>query len=212
MEQAIEAFLDAFPTIRCRPTALGVVSLAGRFPFSAKSEEYPHLTDEYRIRIDITEPLDRGLPLIYETAGRIPQLAEYHVNPGGSLCLGSLLRVRLALGAELTLCRFVEKCLVPFLYTQSLREKGIASFPFGELAHGSPGLIDDYLQIFGVSDRNILRALMELMSFDRGTADEHPCPCGCGRKFADCQLYTHAHKAVGTLTAFDLRCAYEEIW
>lgn len=136
-DSMIESFLADYPRMRFRPTVDGSISLVGRFPFSASAEGLPDITDEYRIRIDIADPLDKALPVVYEAGERISSSIENHVNGDRSLCLGSPLSQRLQLGATPTLTRFVELCLVPFLYAQSLRERGVAHFPFGELAHGS---------------------------------------------------------------------------
>lgn len=211
-DPAIEAFLDAYPMMRHRPTVGGAVRLAGRLVFSAISEGLPELGDEYRIQIDIAKPLDQSLPQVFETGGRIARERVNHVNPDGSLCLGSLLSQRLVLGTKPTLTDYVEKCLIPFLYAQSLREQGLALFPFGELEHGEQGLIDDYLKIFGVPDSASLRALMKMLALKRRRANKLSCICGCGRRFAACGLHARAHAARRTLSRLDIKRAYKEIW
>ena len=207
----IESFLADYPRMRFRPTVDGTISLVGRFPFSASAAGLPDITDEYRIRIDIVDRLDKALPVIYETGGRISSSRDNHVNPDSSLCLGSPLSQRLQLRATPTLTRFVELCLVPFLYAQSLRERDIANFPFGELAHGSQGLIDDYRMIFGVKDTGVLMGLLDLLSRKRRRANKLPCPCGCGRRFACCRLHATAHQARGSLSRWDIKRAYKEL-
>lgn len=211
-DSTIEAFLDAYPLMRYRPSVIGTVRLTGRLEFSAVTEGAPPVQDEYRIQLDIANPLDRALPQVFEVGGRIPLEGRYHVNPDGSLCLGSMLRQRLILGAQPSLVDFVEKCVVPFLYGHSLRESGAAAFPFGELAHGPDGLIDDYRQIFGISDVNGLRRLMRLLALKRRRANKLLCSCGCGRRFAACSLHRKAHVARRTLTRLDIKRAYLEIW
>ncbi|WPU60322.1 hypothetical protein SQW15_27155 [Pseudomonas asiatica] len=208
----IEAFLDAYPMMRHRPTVAGAVRLAGRLVFSAFSEGLPELGDEYRVQIDIAKPLDQSLPQVFETGGRIARERVNHVNPDGSLCLGSLLSQRLVLGAKPTLTDFVEKCVIPFLYAHSLREQGLALFPFGELEHGEQGLIDDYLKIFGMPDSASLRLLMKMLALKRRRANKLSCICGCGRRFAACGLHARAHAARRTLSRLDIKRAYKEIW
>lgn len=208
----IEVFLDAYPLMRHRPTVDGSVRLAGRLVFFAISEGLPELRSEYRVQIDIAKPLDQSLPQVFETGCRIPRERANHVNPDGSLCLGSLLSQRLVLGAKPTLTDFIEKCVIPFLYAHSLREQGLAVFPFGELEHGEQGLIDDYLKIFGVPDPGSLRALMKLLALKRRRANKLTCICGCGRRFAACGLHVRAHTARRTLSRLDIKRAYEDIW
>jgi hypothetical protein len=210
-DSMIESFLADYPRMRFRPTVDGTISLVGRFPFSASAEGLPAITDEYRIRIDIVDQLDKALPVIYETGGRIPSSMDNHVNGDRSLCLGSPLSQRLQLGATPTLARFVELCLVPFLYAQSLRQRGVAHFPFGELAHGPQGLIDDYRMIFAVEDARVLMRLLELLSMKRRRANKLPCPCGCGRRFAGCRLHVTAHRARATLSRWDIIRAYKQL-
>lgn len=210
-DSMIESFLADYPRMRFRPTVDGTISLVGRFPFSASAAGLPDVTDEYRIRIDIVDSLDKALPVIYEIGGRISSSRDNHVNGDRSLCLGSPLSQRLQLGVTPTVTRFVELCLVPFLYAQSLRERGVAHFPFGELAHGFQGLIDDYRMIFGVKDAVVLMSLLDLLSMKRRRANKLPCPCGCGRRFAACRLYETAHQAMATLSRWDIKRAYKEL-
>jgi hypothetical protein len=211
-DSTIEAFIDAYPLMRHRPSAKGTVRLVGRLEFSAVTEGAPRITDEYRIQVDIANPLDRALPQVFEVGGRIPREGGYHVNPDGSLCLGSMLRQRLILGAQPSLVDYVDKCVVPFLYGHSLRESGTTAFPFGELAHGVAGLIDDYCLIFGVSDEDGLRRLMWLLAMKRRRANKLRCICGCGRRFAACKLHRKAHAARRTLSRLDIKRACQEIW
>ena len=90
------------------------------------------------------------LPLVYETAGKTPQDGNHHVNPDSSLCLGSPLRLYKILGRNFSLIDFVERCLVPFLYSISLAEAGHSRFKFDELAHGVMGLSTNTLNCFAV--------------------------------------------------------------
>lgn len=212
LDSSIEAFLDAYPLMRSRPSAKGTVRLVGRLEFSAVTEGAPLVEDEYRIQMDISSPLDRALPQVFEVGGRIPREGRYHVNPDGTLCLGSMLRQRLILGAQPSLVDFVDKCVVPFLYGHSLRESGAAELPFGELEHGAIGLVDDYRLIFGIADRDGLQGLMRLLAMKRRRANKLRCYCGCGRRFAACSQHRRAHALRRTLTRLDIKRAYEEIW
>ena len=211
-ESSVEVFLDAYPLMRYRPSAKGILRLAGRLEFAAVTEGAPSMTDEYRIQIDISSPLDRALPQVFEVGGRIPREGRYHVNPDGSLCLGSMLRQRLILGAQPSLVDFVDKCVVPFLYGHSLRESGAAELPFGELEHGAVGLVDDYRLIFDIPERDGLRRLMRLLAMKRRRANKLPCYCGCGRRFAACSQHRKAHVLRRTLSRLDIKRAYKEIW
>ena len=53
-------------------------------------------------------------------------------------------------GRQPSLLRFVERCLIPYLYGFSYFQRHQGKLPFGELAHGAEGIRQDYKDLFGV--------------------------------------------------------------
>ena len=99
----VRDFVTQYRGMAVRPTGDGMLNLSGNFRFSATSENYPTITDAFLLRIRVPHGFPRELPAVFETGSRIPIGGEYHVNPDGSLCLGSRLRLLWKLGQEPTL-------------------------------------------------------------------------------------------------------------
>lgn len=189
-EADIDDLLDAFPRLRRRPTRQrGWAVVAGFIRFEASSSGKPTIADEYRIRLEVSLAPSPALPKAFEEGKRIPAIDDNHVNPGGDLCLGSPLRILQTVGPNPTLVAFVDKCVVPFLYAASWREQNLPGFPFDELAHGVPGLVDDYERLFSVvGPHQVARALL-LLAKRKRVANKMLCPCGCGRRLVKCAVH-----------------------
>lgn len=189
-ETEIGRLLDAFPRLRRRPShQAGIALIEGPIAFEASPPGKPTIIDEYRVRLEVPLASSSEALKAYELGGRIPYTADNHVNPRGDLCLGSPLRILAVLGSKPTLLAFVEKCLVPFLYAASWREKGLLGFPFDELAHGAAGLVSDYERIFSVEGRECVAYALHLLSKRKRIANKMLCPCGCGLRLAKCRLH-----------------------
>lgn len=194
------------------PITRGVQHISGLFRFRARSSQLPYIEDEFLLRISLSAPLETALPEVFEEGGRIPRIAANHINPDDSLCLGSPLRQRLALGGSATLQSFAETCIVPFLYARVLREQGIACFPFGELEHGAVGLAEDYQDIFQLEDRAQLKPLLKLLLMDAAVADSRICPCCASRSFGSCLSGSKARIIANDFSQQELRTAYSQLF
>ena len=181
----VREFLSAYPRMVLRPMGGDETAFEGLFDFSAAPADGLEITDAYALRIEVPE-YPAALPMVFETAGRIPRNIDDHVYPQtGNLCLGSHLRLRIKIGSGLNLLKFADECIVPYLYATT-RRQSVGSFVFGELPHGTPGLFQDYQDIFGLSDEASVLATLGILATKPTCADRHPCPCGCGRRHALC--------------------------
>jgi hypothetical protein len=170
-----------------KPTDGENTVVEGHFEFSATYNGRT-ATDTFELRIVIKPALD-VLPKVWELGGRIPREPDSHAYPDGSLCLGSPIRLRMAISRNQTLLSFCDECIVPFLYAASLLEQGQQTRPLGELAHGSAGLIRDYEELFGVSGRAQVLSVLSLLQLRKRAANKRPCPCGCRRRVGRCPLH-----------------------
>lgn len=182
----MQAFIEAYPGMTIVPSAADQAVLEGRFEFTASWHDGPDVSDAYDLRIEVPQ-YPQGLPRVFETGGRIPRNIDEHVFDSGRLCLGSELRQRLKIGPKLDLVRFADGCIVPYLYAHS-RRPDEGTFVFGELTHGTRGLFDDYQEIFGVADPESVLVALRILAAKPSSADKHPCPCGCGRRLAQCEF------------------------
>jgi hypothetical protein len=184
----LRPFLDAYPGMRVRPSPAGMIRLEGEFDFRADHEDGPVIVDTYHLRIDVPHQFPDELPRTLEIEGRIPRDADHHVFSNGSLCLGSPLRLHLIAREARDLTSFVRRCIVPYLYAASYREQTGSPYPFGELAHGAAGLLDDYALLLGLHAPRQALAALALLGTKRRLANKRPCPCGCGRRLGVCRF------------------------
>lgn len=163
--------------------------LRGLFSFSASSNGGIEITDSYQLEIAIPDKFPRMLPRVVETGNKIPRDGKHHVNYDSTLCLGSPLRLLLKLSEKPDLVGFSEKCLVPYLYAVSKKLQYGGEFAFHELAHGEPGIIADYRDLFGLKMREQVIDVLKLLGMKRRIANKKPCPCECGRRLGRCPLH-----------------------
>jgi hypothetical protein len=182
----LEAFLAAQPFMSLQPSAGGIIVLEGDFSFSAVFDGQPQMEDRYALRIVIPQKFPAELPEVSEIGKRIPKLADFHVNADGSLCLGSALSLMVRLQENPTVMGFVSKCVVPYLYAMSLKLDHGIDFVFGELEHGTPGLVDDYRTLFGLQRKEQLFPALNCLLLKKRIANKRPCPCGCGKRLGKC--------------------------
>jgi hypothetical protein len=180
----LQEFLHDYADMALRPVRAGEpLGIAGTFRFSANNAE---VVDSYELLVAIDDALLEEPPRVFETAGRIPRDGNYHVNPDDTLCLGSPLRVRMMLSESPNLVSFAERCIVPYLYGMS---KALArGEPLPGLAHGGPGMLQDYAEMFGLKTREQVARALRLCGMRPRIANKCRCPCGCGRKLLHCPL------------------------
>jgi hypothetical protein len=167
--------LRIFPELSIQPVVNGQTRVSGALAFSLQYQELECIDDRYTISIEIPENFPRRLPKTRETDGRIPK--KFHTDPDGTLCLGSPARLRLALGDNPTLPRYVKKCVLPYLYSFShFQRHGV--LPFGQLDHGLNGIRQDYASLLGVTSEKAAQEMVGLASFRKRKANKLPCPCG----------------------------------
>lgn len=171
-----------------KPSAGGMVVLEGDFRFSAVYEGLPQVEDRYILRIVVLEKFPNALPVISEIGNRIPKLLDFHVSGDGTLCLGSTLSLMVRLQEQPTLEGFVARCVVPYLYAMSLKLDYRIDFVFGELEHGTKGLVDDYRTLFGLQEEAQLFPALRCLLLKKRIANKRPCPCGCGKRLGKCRF------------------------
>lgn len=203
----LEEFLLDYPGIAPRPVAGQALILRGRFAFLASPEGKAPIEDAYDLRIEVPADFPHSLPTVTETGGRIPRRGEYHVNGNDdTLCLGSPLSLMLRLAKSPTLPGFAASCLVPYLYAISHKLRHGGPMFFGELAHGTPGVLADYRALFGVRDDERVFATLDLLGKKKRKANKYPCPCDCGRRIGRCNF----NSRVREFRIIAGRCWYRE--
>jgi hypothetical protein len=181
-------FLQTHPRMSIRPTNGQNLTIEGKFDFTANSKEFRQITDYYELQIVASPLFPREVPIVREIRGRIPKNGTFHVNGDGSLCLGSRIRLLWKLSKAPTLEGFAEKCLVPYLFAISHKFIYGGDLPFGELAHGSPGELMDYVGFFGLKTLDEARRALQYLGMKKRRANKLPCACGCGQRLGKCRF------------------------
>lgn len=164
-----------------------MLRLEGDVHFNAVTSTGPAVEDTYRLRLDIPLSFPEDVPGVFEINGRIPRNADAHVNPDGSLCLGSPIRLALIAKRRPSVLAFFDQCIVPALYNATHRERYGGRLPLGELTHGSVGELDDYCDIFAVNTYQQALEALRLAGIKRRKANKQLCPCGCGHRLGVCR-------------------------
>ena len=140
------------------------------------------LCDSYSLRIDLNSIDRNGWPRVYEVGDRHQTTSkkhnvdaiDLHFYPDGSCCLG----IRFSPERFLTVERFIDELVIPFLYRLSYVDKnGLLAAKrdlWGEYDHGNDGI------------RQYMKEMLDMASRDPGRNEL--CPCGSGRKFKRCHL------------------------
>lgn len=153
----------------------------GKLTFSAQYDGVS-IEDEYEVEITIPQDYPDILPAVKETGGKVPE--EFHLNPDGTLCLGVPLEVKRKFRQNPCLLGFVEELLIPFLYSNSYKEK-YGEMPFGELSHGTEGILEYYKEAFDVDDDYAVLGFLRILA-ENGYRGHMNCPCGSNTKLRDC--------------------------
>lgn len=170
-----------------KPTREEMIRLEGNLAFDASYEDIG-VQDEFTIRMLLPTDYPSHPPLVEETGGRIPKHEDFHVNPDGSLCLGSDVAIKEVLHEHLSLLEFIDRFVVSFLLNASIKLKQGGPFVTGELPHGHLGLVADYKRRFDLNSENQVYKALHLLSLRKRTANKQPCPCGCGCRLANCRF------------------------
>lgn len=170
------------PGLSVQPCGLGELEIAGQFDFTAEFNGQ-EIRDAYELRIAISRDFPLFVPKVWETADRISE--TFHKLNDCSLCLGSRLRLQLMITSDPTISSFARKTIIPYLFSYSYLQLH-GELPFGDLAHGVGGLIDDYKRIFLVSSSAAAQRMVYLAASERRKANKHVCPCGSGVRVGKC--------------------------
>jgi hypothetical protein len=172
------------------PSRQDATVLQGTFSFTAQPKNKPSIIDSYNLRIVVPWQFPAVLPTVTEQDRKIPRDGKHHVNWGdSSLCMGSPLRLLWELSKWPDLVGFAETCLVPYLYNISYRLQNGGDYILGELPHGNPGVIQDYLDLFRLKTKDQVLEVLRLLGMKRRIANRRKCPCGCGNRLGRCGLH-----------------------
>lgn len=164
----------------------GSISLEGKIYLNHSYDKYPTINNVVELKIIIPESYPCEPIKFEEVGGLIPKNADYHVNPDGSLCLGSPFKAMKALRLNPDLNTFFESFFIPYIYAVILKIEHDINFIFGELSHGTTGEVEDLEEIFAVSGKDKVLACLDALAMKKRIANKRPCPCDCNTRLGRC--------------------------
>lgn len=137
--------------------------------------------EEYEVEIHASENFPYRFPMLFETSGKIPKIADWHVYEDSLSCC---VKVRpeeiLCCKKGITVTEYIREEVMPYLFNQTHRRVE-GYYVNGEYAHGMLGIYEYYANILMTGAD--IRLTIELIRFIASNA--RPCrtsPCFCGRK------------------------------
>ena len=180
----IEQVTDAqsrYPNLELLSYPSGECRVRGRIGFSIEHDSNM-VEDTYNLDFKFPDDYPASPPFVFEREGKTAEDFG-HFMAAGNLCLGAPVEVRRRFAEHKNLLRFIEEQVTPYLFAYSYK-KQYGELPFGELAHGTDGLLQYYMEFFGTSGIEAMKLLKCLA--DDFAPPLMACPCGEGRKLQDC--------------------------
>lgn len=192
----VEDLLSRHPGLRIAPTVDGTLRFRGDLDVAARSPDGISVYDRFGVEIAVPREFPSVAPDVRETEGRIPE--THHKLSRNRFCLGSPTAVRLQLLADPTLGGFVERLVIPYLFSFAYFERH-GRMPYGELEHGTDGIRQHLAELFGMPSRDAAIAATRLAAMRKRSANKRPCPCGSGRRLGRChnQCVNHYRRLLG---------------
>lgn len=181
----LEDFLAAHPRIRILEINDERLVLAGEYHLKAQLSGSQLVERTYSLRLVCPSDYPVKLPTVIDEEKYFPRNQEYHTYGDGSFCLGSELKIKSRLKDDHSLSTFFSEIVDGFLYAVTHRIE-YGNFPYGELAHGEQGLVDDYGDMFGVSGKLAVMRALQALGKRKREANKLACPCGCGLRLGHC--------------------------
>ncbi|MGI8922771.1 MAG: hypothetical protein ACR2HJ_01815 [Fimbriimonadales bacterium] len=141
----------------------------------------------FSIKVVVTAVFPDELPLIFETANRIPRVPDRHINEDGSCCIGVAAALRQRMGRSFRLSDYVLGPMSEYFLGQALVDYG-RPWPAGEARHGELGVIDFWLSALNAKRPENVLNLLTYSSFMRKPRKNSRCPCGLRKRARACHL------------------------
>lgn len=179
--------------------------ITGRFGFKTKIFD-DEIVDAYKIEMRLGDKFRQQLPVVREIAGRVKRNIDNHINKDGTCWLGVPHQIKARLGANYTLLEFFDQVVTGYFAQYSYKEKH-GKWPFGEASHCQVGLLEYYMESFGLqSFESVERFLEKLSELKNRPKGYQRCNCGCNKLIKNCpkqklikKAYIHGHDYISEL-------------
>ena len=158
----------------------GVVRIRGTHPVLHEVQEIAR----YSLCMALPPDYPNSLPVVWETADRIPRVEDRHVNvTNGSLC-GVPAALWIALEGNFSVGRVLDIPVRNYLIGNCMIEAG-ENWPHGEWAHGAKGMLQFFDETIGTDNPQTVVKLIDGLINEK-LRGHWPCPCGSGAVVRKC--------------------------
>jgi hypothetical protein len=159
----------------------GIELLSGTFRvIDSEGKEW----NSFQIEIKFNKAFPYRFPELKEVGGKIPPIADWHINENGGCCITIPLLEVTSCKNGITILQFIQDHVKPYLFNQAYRlEKGY--YAHQEFAHGVYGIFEYYQELFNEKDVEKVIGYLKILKsteFGKKTA----CFCGRKAKFRKC--------------------------
>lgn len=156
--------------------------IRGELQFQAQFSNEDLINEIFSIELVVSDDYPTFPPVARELGGRIPH--SFHTFTDGTLCLGAPVAVKRTFSKNPTLLGFVNTLIIPYLYSFSYKANN-DTLPFGELEHGTRGILNYYKDFFQVKSDGIVLELLYILAFNKFRG-HLVCPCKSGENLRKC--------------------------
>lgn len=184
IQREFETIKEQYPSLNALLEIKGGFCIAGNVSI-IDSNGWNWATYEIEIQIPVTFPAD--LPLLIETGKKIKRHIDWHISETGVCCVGTPARQYRDMKGQTGLLLWIKLFVIPYLANHAYRVEN-KEYVDGELAHGVPGIFQDYSSLFNLSNPAdvILRLKCMLGITQLGLNTD--CFCGSGKKYKRCYV------------------------
>jgi hypothetical protein len=148
-------------------------------------DEFGKKWDRYRVKIVYPYNFPNATPVLFETEGRIPHEADFHINSDGSCCLTVPAMEIVILKRGINTLDFIRELVIPFLANQTYKRK-LGDYAGKEFGHGSKGIYQFYKDVFKIDDTGHLISAIGRVLNNSLPGRNDSCFCGSSLKFKRC--------------------------
>lgn len=141
------------------------------------------MTGKFNLEIVVPGDFPLAFPKVKELSNCINENYP-HRYEDGQFCLASDLELKMFFSQDKDLCSFIEKYVIPYLYTYRFYEE-YGVYPYGERSHGTMGDLEYLKDLFEVDDWGKVLDLM-LFVVQSSYRGHLLCPCGSGKRIRNC--------------------------
>ena len=147
------------------------ILVSGSLPFEASAEGFESISECFDIELVISVDYPEILPSVRETGQKIDGGYE-HINESGTLCLGVPIEERRLFLEQPSLLGFVNRLLIPYLFGYCYWKQN-KTHPFDEYEHGTKGIVQYYIENFGLDDEISVLAVISYV-YEHGLSRSPP--------------------------------------